>query len=116
MAIEAPTPGFREKVYFHTVQPDASGLATAAVVNPSLDDGLAAYVRYRPDQLPYFVQWKNMAAGPYVIGLEPATALVMGRSTEREAGRLAMIEPGEVRRYSLELGALAGADARTLLQ
>jgi len=115
MEIEAPAPGFREKVYFHTVRPDREGLAQAAVVNPGLDGGLGVYVRYRPDQLPCFVQWKNMAAGPYVIGLEPATALVMGRSKERAAGRLMMIEPGEVKRYSLELGVLAGAEALRLL-
>lgn len=115
MAIEEPVPGYKEKVYFHTVDPDPQGHALVAVVNPKLDGGLAAYVRYSPEQLPHLVQWKMMSAGTYVVGLEPANARVMGRSKEREAGRLRHLEAGETRHYHLEIGVLEGAAAIELL-
>lgn len=116
MDIHAPVPGYAEKVYFHRVIPDQEGIATAAVVNPHLDGGLAVYVRYDPKELPHLVQWKMLGAGTYVIGLEPANALVMGRSVERAAGRLQYIEPGEAKRYQLEIGVLTGEAARALIR
>lgn len=106
--LHGPKPGYREKVYFHTVEPGPDGTATAAVVNPTLGSGLAVFVRYRPEQLPCFVQWKMLGAGTYVVGLEPGNALVLGRSKEREAGRLQTLEPGEERRFTLEIGVLEG--------
>ena len=115
MCVEEPVVGYREKVYFHRVAPDPDGSATVAVVNPTLDGGLGVYVRYRPDQLPQLVQWKMMGAGTYVVGLEPANARVMGRSVERAAGRLQMIEPGETRQYRLELGVVEGHGALELI-
>lgn len=116
MRIHTPVVGYREKVYFHTVEASADGTAMAAVVNPDLDGGMAVYVRYRPDQLPCFVQWKMLGAGTYVIGLEPANALVMGRSVEREAGRLQYLEPGESRIYELEIGVLTGEELNPYLE
>ena len=100
---EAPTPGFREQVYFHTLRVDPSGWATASIRNPEAD--LQVAISYRPDQLPHFVQWKMMGEGAYVCGLEPATARVLGRAAEREAGRLQMIAPGEVREFEVRIEA-----------
>ena len=56
------------------------------------------------------VQWKMMAKGHYVTGLEPATNFVGGRAAEREAGRLRMLKPGETATYDLEIGALAAKE------
>lgn len=100
---EAPTPGFREQVYFHTLRVDPSGWATASIRNPEAD--LQVAISYRPDQLPHFVQWKMMGEGAYVCGLEPATARVLGRAAEREAGRLQMIAPGELREFEVRIAA-----------
>lgn len=113
--VHEPRAGYAEKVYFHTVRPSADGTATAAVVNPHLEGGIALYVQYRPEQLPHFVQWKMLGQGIYVIGLEPANALVMGRSKERAAGRLRYLEPGEERVYEVEIGVATEAAARALL-
>lgn len=111
--IEGPTPGYREKCYFHTMRSAADGTVTAAVVNPGCDGGrgLAVYVRYRQAELPLFTEWKMMGQGVYVVGLEPCNALVMGRPVEREAGRLQMLQPGERRCYRVEIGAAAGPEA-----
>lgn len=51
--------------------------------------------------LPYFVLWKMGPSGTYVVGLEPANALVEGLAVERTKGRLQYLEPGESRRYRL---------------
>jgi hypothetical protein len=50
-------------------------------------------------------------AGTYVVGLEPANCLVLGRAYERKAGTLQFLEPGEVRQYDLVLDVLWGMDA-----
>jgi len=113
--IEPPVAGCREKVYFHTLDEDSDGWARAALVNPGLADGVALSIRYRPEELPCFVQWKMMGAGTYVVGLEPANALVLGRSAERSAGRLQSLEPDETRRYHLEIDVLEGPDALALM-
>ncbi len=100
----APAAGFREQVYFHDLEPDAEGYATAMVSNTELEGSLAVYVRYRQAELPYFTEWKMLGEGTFVVGLEPGNALVIGRAAERAAGRLQYLEPGERRSYRLELG------------
>jgi hypothetical protein len=50
-----------------------------------------------------------MDARTYVVGMEPANCLPMGRVKEREAGRLQSLAPGEAREYEVEIGVLAGA-------
>ena len=84
--MQSPTPGFRERVYFHDMRPDSDGKVTTAIVNPEIDGGFGVYCAYRKEQLPYFTEWKMMGEGTYVVGMEPANALVLGRATEREAG------------------------------
>ena len=44
-----------------------------------------------------------MGSGDYALGLEPANCRVGGRASEREAGRLKFIEPGEIKRISLKI-------------
>jgi hypothetical protein len=109
--MEPPTPGYNGgKVYFHTMQPDANGRVTAALVNPECDGGagFGVYVTYSAAALPCFTQWKMMGQGTYVCGLEPGNARVMGRAAERAAGRLQYLEPGERRTYHLEIGVVTG--------
>ncbi len=108
--MQPPTPAYQEKAYFHGMRPDTDGFVTTAIVNPNLDGGLGVYCRYRQDELPYFCEWKMMDQGTYVVGMEPANALVLGRAKERELGRLQFLEPGERREYHLEIGVLSGAD------
>jgi len=103
---ELPTPGYREQVFSHDLIPDDDGFGTAALVNSPL--GLGLFVRARKAGLPYFTQWKMMGKGMYVVGLEPGNCLVGGRASERAAGRLAFLEPGEHREFALECGLLEG--------
>lgn len=108
-----PTPQYAEQVFFH--QMPRAGVASAAVVNPHVDGGIGVVVRFDPSTLPQFTQWKNMACGAYVVGLEPGNARVMGRPVEREAGRLQTLEPGGSCRFHVEIEAVAGDGALALL-
>jgi hypothetical protein len=57
-------------------------------------------------ELPYFTLWKNLTALEecYVTGLEPGTGFPYTRRIEREAGRVPKLKPGEVRRFSIDVG------------
>lgn len=107
----APVKGYREKVYFHTMNADEQGDVYIALVNRSLGDGFGVYVKYRKEELPRFVQWKMMGQGTYAVGIEPANCLVEGRDKERERGTLVFLGPGEMREYHLEIGVLPNAQA-----
>jgi hypothetical protein len=116
--MQPPTKGYREKAYFHDMRPDAEGQVTTAVVNPASDggEGFGVYVAYRKAELPWFCEWKMMDQGTYVVGMEPGNALVLGRAKEREAGRLQFLEPGEARKYHLEIGVAAGREKIAALE
>jgi hypothetical protein len=96
-----PTPGFKERVFYHRPTAGLDGLAEARVENPAL--GLVFSVRFHPEELPEFVQWTMTGEGTYVVGLEPATCRVGGYEAEEAARRVIRLEPGEVRRYRLEI-------------
>ena len=104
--------GYAEQVFFHAPRADQGGMVTAAIVNRALDggQGLAAYVRYRQAELPNLIEWKQMGMGTYVVGLEPANCLVMGRAAERKRGTLQMLAPGESCSFLVELGAARGRE------
>ena len=110
---EAPQPGYAEQVFFHEMRADEDGYVTVVLANRALDGGrgFGAYVRYRQAELPRFVEWKQMGAGTYVVGLEPANCLVMGRASERARGTLVTLAPGERREYRLEIGVLPDNEA-----
>jgi hypothetical protein len=65
-------------------------------------------LRYEAAAFPYFFQWRYLAAGTYVVGLEPSTNGLDGRQAAREAGELIVLEPGESRRYSTSVELVAG--------
>ncbi len=103
-----PTPGFREQVFQHQVIPGQEGWATVALVNRQFNhgQGLGLCLRYRPDELPYFWQWRMLGEGVYVMGLEPANCSIMGRAEQRRQGRLPMLEAGQARTHHLEISVL----------
>jgi hypothetical protein len=105
---QAPTPGFREQVYRHTPRAAADGSATVALVNRGFDrgQGYGVVIRFNTTQLPWLWQWKQLGEGAYVVGLEPNNGHWLGRAAARAEGLLAVIQPGEVRHFRLEVGAL----------
>ena len=109
---QAPTPGFKERVYYHDMISDKDEYVYAALVNKEFNNGqgFGFYVKYLRSQLPRFVEWKMNGEGTYVVGMEPANCLVDGRDKEREKGTLQFLQPGEKREYDLEIGVLSSAE------
>lgn len=101
-----PDPAFVEECYEHDMTPDVDGYVSAAVLNRAA--GLGVYQRYRKDQLPHHVTWRQLGSGTYVVAMEPGTNRDAGRFDARERGELIHLRPGEERRYELELGVLDG--------
>ena len=110
---QAPTPGFKEWVYYHDMEPDSDGYVHAALANKNFNNGqgFGFYVKYLKSQLPRFIEWKMNGEGAYVVGMEPANCLVDGRDKEREQGTLQFLQPGEKREYNLEIGVLDSIEA-----
>lgn len=106
--MSAPRDNVPEQVFLHENLPAEDGMATAMAVNEKL--GLAFYIRYAVDTLPYFAEWKSMASGDYALGMEPSNNLLRGRVGERAAHGLTTLEPFETARFRVVLGVLEGAE------
>jgi len=107
-AFSAPIEGFEEQNYLHTLKADADGYSSVAFVNRRLGDGLGLTLRFRKDALPYLNEWKMMAEGDYVVGIEPANVPCENRVSLREKGLLPMLAPGETKTIELEIAILDG--------
>jgi hypothetical protein len=102
--LDAPIHAYHEKAYFHKLAAASDGTTGTAIVNRKL--GFGVYVRYNLKELPFYSQWKQMGQRNYVVGMEPANCLPIGRTLERDAGRLQYLGPREERTYTLEIGPL----------
>jgi hypothetical protein len=103
--MSGPVPNATEACFEHEVIAEPDGTVPVAVVNRRL--GLGVYQVFRADQLPHHTVWRMLGEGTYAVGLEPSTNRDAGRWDARERGELQWLEPGETRRYDLEIGALA---------
>lgn len=86
------------EVFIHDLKADDQGWCRATLLNEGL--GLAAHIRFEKERLPYLVEWKNMSAQDYVLGLEPATydpRLPYSRQAQ-------LLAPGEQAVLRLEVG------------
>jgi hypothetical protein len=104
-----PVAGFLEQAFEQRLAAETDGLVPVGVVNRAI--GLGAYQVFNQRELPYHVVWKMLGEATYVVGIEPSTNRLDGRLGARSRGELIELEAGESRTYSLELGALVGADA-----
>lgn len=81
-----------------------NGTATVGLVNEQRQVGLR--MAFPTDALPRLAVWQHFGHGSYVCGVEPfAGSLLHDTDTPSDQWRL---EPGESRRYHLELGVLSG--------
>lgn len=106
MDFEPPGAGVKEKVFYHDLKADMDGMVTIQLRNNSFNrgQGLGVYWKYLKQEYPILVEWKMMAEGLYVLGVEPANCHVEGRVKEREKGTLQVLAPGEIRVYHMEIG------------
>jgi hypothetical protein len=102
---EAPTPGYKEQVFHHALRADAEGRVQIEVANRAI--GLGLRWRYDRATLPHLFEWKMMGEGAYVLGIEPANSSgIGGRADARQKGDLPVLEPGESRRYVIDVEVL----------
>ncbi len=69
-----------------------------------------AIEKWKRQGLPDDYEQKNL------FEFDPSTNTVAGRKGEREAGRLTILEPGESRRYDLEIGVLTSERGATAIE
>lgn len=105
----APIDGFLEQAFRHEFVAGEDGYATLVLANRGFERGrgLGVYFRYRPTELPTFIQWILARAGTYVTAFEPQNYLTSGRARAREDGTVPFLAPGEAREYHFEVGVLA---------
>ncbi len=108
-----PDPVYTERVYYHrdlsTSREGDRVWAEATIEQPEFPLGpkdtrpVRLRLRWTADTLPQLVQWKMAGAGMHVLGIEPGNCRVGGRATERAAGRLSFLEPGQSVSHRLEM-------------
>jgi hypothetical protein len=107
--MSAPVRGATEACFEHDLIAEPAGTVPVALVNRG--QGLGVYQVFRIAQLPHHTVWRMMGEGTYALAMEPSTNRDAGRQDARKRGELQWLEPGEERRYELEIGALPGATA-----
>ena len=106
--MEAPADNEPEYVFLHELGADSQGNTFAAVINEKL--GLGICLEFSRERLPYFMEWKSLASGDYVIGLEPANSSVYGRGYHENRGDLHKIPPLGEERTWLRIRLLEGEE------
>lgn len=96
---QKPDPNYEEMCFYHKLQKDSKNHSAVAVYNPKLDMGLA--IEFDANALDYFIQWKMMGAGDYVLGLEPANSTIDGIADAISNGSIKYLEAGESKKYYL---------------
>lgn len=104
--MELPKDNEPEYVYLHEMAADPEGNTFAAIINKEL--GIGMKIEYNLKELPYFMQWKSIASGDYVVGLEPANSSVYGRPYHIKEHSLHQMEPFAVERKRIVLSFLTG--------
>ena len=107
--LSAPIKDFTEACFEHELVAEPDGKVPVAVVNRDL--GLGVYQVFRVGQLPHHTVWRMMGEDTYALAMEPSTNRDAGRRDAKERGELLHLEPGDVRPYDLEIGALVGGEA-----
>ena len=106
--MEAPKDNEPEYVFLHELAADEEGNTFAAVINEKR--GLGIRLEFNQRELPYFMEWKSLASGDYVVGLEPANSSVYGRAYHEEKGDLHKIQPFATEKKQLTITILEGEE------
>lgn len=93
----APVAGYKEQVFYR----DSVENSYATLTNLKL--GASVKLEFSAEQLPYFVEWKQVGEQDYVVGLEPATNPPDGRAKVRESGELNFLDPEQKREFDIRI-------------
>ena len=89
LTFDRPIDGEEERVFFQMMKNEF----WARLENPSL--GVKMTISWSGDTLPILSEWRSMASGDYVLGLEPTNSYICGRHDERENGTLPVLKAFE---------------------
>lgn len=103
----APEHNYEERCYYHSF--DDSKSALAAIYQPKNEVGLA--IKFDPNNLPFFTQWKQMGYRDYALGLEPGNSHCDGRDKMRAQGKLQFLEPGQKSSFKVKVNFFKGHEA-----
>jgi hypothetical protein len=104
---QKPTANYKEQVFYRNLKTDRDGNTCAALINAAL--GLGVVIRFNKSQLFNLTQWKQMGEGEYVLGIEPGNCYVEGRLDAKRKGVLEYLNPGEIRKFKIDVEILEGS-------
>ncbi len=106
--MEQPLDNEPERVYIFDLAADMYGNTMAAVLNMETYMGLK--IEWNRKYLPYFMEWKSVASGDYVIGFEPANSSVYGRPYHTAHKCLHTLDPFCKETINLKFTAIDGKE------
>jgi len=95
LEMEKPQKGYEEMCFYH----ELSDKPTVSIYNEEIGKGLE--MTYDTKELKFFTEWKMMAEGAYVLGLEPGNCIPDGRDVMRKMGELETLKPGEEKKIHM---------------
>lgn len=104
-----PEDGSPERCYYHDLASAPDGKTFVAAYQPALDIGVA--IHFDRTVLDHFVQWRQTAAGYYVMGLEPCNATIDGIADAQANGSAKYLEPDQSVTYDLTIELLSSRDS-----
>jgi hypothetical protein len=96
-----PQASYNEQVFFHTMKGNETGMAEVTIRNKKIKT--AVTIRFNTKSLPFVSQWKMMASGEYVLGIEPGNVHSKSRKTLREENILPVLNPGESSVFEIDV-------------
>lgn len=106
--MDTPKDNEEEYVFIHDMQSDENLDTMALVVNHELEIGLC--ISFNQKNLPYFMEWKSMASGDYVLGLEPSNSSVYGKLYHIEHDDVHYLQPFEKETNTLRFSIVEGKE------
>lgn len=92
--MDEPKPNEPEYVFIHKLKADKNGNTFVAVINDNMQMGVL--IEFNKKYLPNLTQWKSIASGDYVLGLEPTNSTAHGsRDFHEKENSVHMLEPFE---------------------
>lgn len=105
---QPPTPNYQGKTFIHKCSSQRNGLCHAAIINPSLNDGIGIGVTFDSFVLPHLTQYKMMAPGNYTMTMEPTNSYEISHERLKALGIIKYLEPEEEQTVSITIDVLEG--------
>lgn len=106
--MEPPIENEGEYVFIHDIQADKNLDTIIFIANHELNIGLT--IEFNQKNLPYFMEWKSIASGDYVLGLEPSNASVYGKQYHVDSDTVHYLQPFEKETNTLKFSVIDGKE------